>query len=179
MGALGVAHIGLADRAAASTSGARDSLQESAVANQETQVLLFDIVLDLEKVVGVEQVDAKVVSISSAAEPINKAISMEMLKKYLETAASQRASRIVTDWQNQTFTLENAKSKGAVLIASGVAKGGEFLEAGKARGGDLINSKAQGAVLISAGVAKGGDLLESSKAKGGELIDSVRAKLER
>merc|ERR1739844_200452 len=93
-----------------------------------------------EKVVGVEQVDAKVVSISSASEAINRAISTEMLKKYLEAAVSQRASRIVTDWQNQTFTLENAKSKGAVLIASGVTKGGELLESSKAKGGELIDS---------------------------------------
>merc|ERR1739844_190054 len=104
------------------------------------QVLQFDIVLDLEKVVGVEQVDAKVVSLSSATKAVNGAISMETMKEYLEAAVAQRASRAVSDWQNQTFTLENAKSKGEVLIASGVAKGGELLESGKAKGGEIIDS---------------------------------------
>merc|ERR1711920_1210700 len=90
------------------------------------------------KVAGIEAVTATCTSITSDTDAINKIMSLDMMKKYVETAISQKASQAVTDWQNQTFTLDAAKSKGAVLVASGVAMGGELIETGKATGAGLI-----------------------------------------
>jgi len=54
-GALVVSHAGVAEKAASKLRGARASLAESAAAGQERRVRSFDAVLDLVKVVGVEE----------------------------------------------------------------------------------------------------------------------------
>merc|ERR1712150_204300 len=90
-------------------------------------------------------------SITSDTGAINKIMSLDMMKKYVETAISQKASQAVTDWQNQIFMLDAAKSKGAELVASGVAIGGELIETGKAAGTGLIE--------------RGSDVVETAKAR--------------
>jgi len=137
-GALGVEGLGLADKASAATKEARDGLKTSAASGDDCKVLEFSALFDIEKVAGIEAVKATCTSITSDTGGIMKIMSLDMMKKYAETAISHKASRAVTDWQNQTFTLDAAKAKGAVLVASGVAMGGELIETGKAAGAGLV-----------------------------------------
>jgi len=186
-GAVGVVGLGLADKASAATKQAREGLKTSAASGDDCRVLEFSALFDIEKVAGIEAVKVTCTSITSDTDAINKIMSLDMMKKYVETAISQKASQAVTDWQNQTFTLDAAKSKGAVLVASGVAMGGELIETGKATGAGLIErgseavetAKAravetaisQKASLVASGVAMGGELIETGKAAGAGLIE--------
>jgi len=164
-GALGVSSKGLAEKAAASSAGVAEDLKGSAATGADAQVFEFEVVLDLEKVAGMEQVKATVISVNSDTAAFNKVMSTDVVKVYIETAVSQRASRIVTDWQNQTFTLDRAKAQGGVLIASGLKQGGELLETAKAKGPDLEGVK-----------AKLAETAETAKAKGAEAVEAVKAK---
>lgn len=171
-GALGVAHMGLAGRVAASTADAKVQLAESAAAGHEFQTVDFEIVLDLEKMAGIEEVTAKVVAVTSSHETINKVMSVTTMQKYVEIAISRRASQQVTDWQRNTFTVERAKAKGGELVTAGVAKGSELASAAKTKGGELLpevqvveTAKAKGSELLSAGLARGGKYVEVAKSK--------------
>merc|ERR1712203_814745 len=165
-GALGVEGLGLVDKASAATKQARDGLKTSAASGDDCRVLEFSALFDIEKVAGIEAVKVTCTSITSDTDAINKIMSLDMMKKYVEKAISQKASQAVTDWQNQTFTLDAAKSKGAVLVASGVAMGGELIETGKAAA-----AKSKGAAFVASGVAMGGELIETGKAAGAGLVE--------
>jgi len=154
-GALGVDGLGLADRASAATKEAREGLKTSAASGDDCQVLEFSALFDIEKVAGIEAVKVTCTSITSDTDAIIKIMSLDMMKKYAETAISLKASRVVTDWQNQTFTLDAAKAKGAVLVASGVAKGGELIETGKVAGAGLVERGSEAVETAKARAAQG------------------------
>lgn len=185
-GALGVSGAGLAQRVSASTAEAAAGLAGSAATGEDFTELQFSVVLDIEKVSGVEEVKATVTSITSDADAINTVMSLDMMKTYVETAIAVRASRAVTDWHKGTFTLDGAKAQGGVLVASGLSKGGELVEAGRAKGSELASTvkvgelletgKAKGNELLETGKAKGSEFVEVGKAKGSELTDIVKAK---
>jgi len=154
-GALGVQGPGLADRASAATQKEREKLSAAAAGSDEVTVLDFSALFDIEKVAGIEEVKATCTSITSEQDAINKVMSLDMMKKYVETAISQRASRVVTDWQNRTFTLDAAKAQGTLLVASGVAKGGELVEIGRASAAGALEQGAKGVEALKAQAAQG------------------------
>jgi len=154
-GALGVEGFGLADRASAATKEAREGLKTSAASGDDCKVLEFSALFDIEKVAGIEAVKVTCTSITSDTGAITKIMSLDMMKKYAETAISQKASRVVTDWQNQTFTLDAARSKGAVLVASGVAMGGDLIETGKAAGAGLVERGSEAVETAKARAVQG------------------------
>jgi len=139
-GALGVSHTGFADKASASAAEAKASLAGSAAAGQESKSVDFEIVLDLEKVAGVEEVQTKAVAVTSSHDAINKVMSVGMIEKYVEIAVSRRVSQAVIEWQNNTFTLEKAKAKGGELVSAGVTKGGDLVSAGVKKGGAVMDN---------------------------------------
>lgn len=165
-GALGVAEVGVAERVSSKAAGAKASLAESAAAGQEHKALSFDVVLDLVKVAGVEEVMAKVVAVTSSHEAVNKVMSIGSVKKYVEVAVSRQVSQVMTEWQKKTFTLAEAKERGAGLVAQGVA-----------------GAKEQGADLLAQGMAgareRGGDLVAKGMAKGEALVGVAKSKAER
>lgn len=125
---FGFASTGLAEKAVATTEGAKASLHEAS--GGETKVLPpVDIILDLEKVLGVEEVTAKVVAVNSSHNTINKIMSLESFQKYVEVAVSKRVTKDVTDWQNNTFTFAKAQEKAGEAMAPVLAKGHEWLSA--------------------------------------------------
>lgn len=86
---------------------------------------------------------AKVTAVTSSKAAINSVMSVAMVEKYVATALSRHVSKAVTEWQNNTFTLEKARAKGGEYVSSGVAKGGDIWSAGMAKGEEIMDNLRQ------------------------------------
>lgn len=169
-GALGMSDAGVAERAASKLRGARVSLAESAAVGQERRVLSVDVVVDLVKVAGVEEVRATVVEVTSSHEALNKVMSVGAIKKYVELAMSEHATQIVTEWQNKTFSLTRAKEHGEALLAAGKAKGEALVERSEAL---IATGRGHGTALVD--MAKPQSLAAKGMVLGGALAEGVKA----
>jgi len=118
---LGLPSLGIGSYVAEAAAGAREKLSASASSGVEKKASDFDLEVDLEKVLGVEEIKSTVKIVSSSSETIAKYIGDGTLKLYAEDAISKRVTSIVTEWQNSTFTADKAKAKAA--DAAEVAKG--------------------------------------------------------
>merc|ERR1711933_55665 len=99
----------------------KNSLADSAKSGQETKAVDFDFVLTLEKVLGVEEIKAIVNFTGSSLETINRIMSAETCKTYVETTISHKVTTEVTKWQNDYVTGVKASVKGAAAAAGAKA----------------------------------------------------------
>lgn len=86
------------------------------------QTVECDLVVDLEKPAGVEEVVAKVVDVTSSHEAISKVMAMEVLQKHVETAISQRLLRQVAKGE-ELVTSASIKNSSNVQGATAKSKG--------------------------------------------------------
>jgi len=110
---VGLPSLGIGSYVAGAAAAAREKLAASASSGVETKASDFDLVVDLEKVFGVEEIKSKVTIVGSSSDAITKYIGDSVLKVYAEDAISKRVTTIITDWQNSTFTADKAKEKAA------------------------------------------------------------------
>lgn len=102
----------------------------------------------------------------------------------------EKMPKAMADWQPGSLALEQAQKKGGDLVTTGVALGGELLDAARAQRADgtlLAKARGHGELLVCKGVAQVGEFVDAGKARefatsgiarGAELVDGARAKAD-
>lgn len=124
---FGLPSLGIGSYVAGAAAGAKEKLSTSASSGVETKASEFDLVVDLEKVLGVEEIKSSVKIVGSSSDAITKYIGNGALQLYAEDAISKRVTSIITDWQNST--LEKAKTEVAEAGERAKAKAAELAAA--------------------------------------------------
>jgi hypothetical protein len=123
---VGLPSLGIGSYVAGAASAASKALAASASSGVEKKASDFDLVVDLEKVLGVEEIKSTVKIVGSSSDAITKYIGNTVLQAYAEDAISKRVTTIITDWQNSTFTADKAKEKAAETAEMAKSKAAEL-----------------------------------------------------
>jgi len=132
---FGLPSLGIGAYVAGAAASAKEKLSNAAKASNssgvETKASEFDLVVDLEKVLGVEEIKSKVTIVGSSSlsnsVAITKYIGNGDLQLYAEDAISKRVTTIITDWQNKT--VEKAKTEVAEAVERAKGKAVELAAA--------------------------------------------------
>lgn len=108
---LGLPTLGIGLSVAGAVSAAKASLASAASSGMETKSAEFDLEVDLEKVLGVEEVKTSAKILGTSSDAVSKYLARTSLQACAEDAISRRVTSIVTDWQNSTLTVDVAKAK--------------------------------------------------------------------
>merc|ERR1711920_606035 len=126
---LGLPTLGIGLSVAGTVSAAKASLASAASSGMETKSAEFDLEVDLEKVLGVEEVRTSAKILSTSSDAVSKYLARTSLQAYAEDAISRRVTSIVTDWQNSTLTVDVAKAKIGEKASDLVAAADELAKA--------------------------------------------------
>lgn len=108
---FGLPALGIGQYVADAAAGAKTKLASSASSGTETKSADFDLVVDIEKVLGVEEVKTQAKIVGTSSDALSKYIAQTSIQAYAEDAISRRVTAIVTDWQNSTLTADKAREK--------------------------------------------------------------------
>jgi len=109
-GGLGFARLTLGALAPASAD-AMESVLDSPKVCRPMDAVRFDVLLDLTKMDGIDDVSAKVVAVTSAHEAITRLMLLSDAEKYVEAAVSQRLSCALAEWRSRSVRVEKGDAR--------------------------------------------------------------------
>lgn len=110
-GALGGARLTLGALVPAA-AGAMASILDSPTVGRPMDAVSFDVLLDLTKMDGIDEVTAKVIAVTSAHEAITRLMPLSAAEKYVEAAVSQRLSCALVEWRAGSLVVDKTASRG-------------------------------------------------------------------
>jgi len=106
---LGIPNLGIGAFVAASADAAREGLKGKASGAVETKSSDFNVLVDLDKTLGVQDVKATVRFVDTTNN-IAQYMANGTIQEYIEAAISREVTKQCTAWQDENITLEKAKA---------------------------------------------------------------------
>lgn len=149
---FGLPSLGVGSYVAGAAAGAKEKLAASATSGVERKAADFDLVADLQKVMGFEEIKSTVKIVGCSSDAITKYIGNTALQAYAEDAISRRVTSIFTEWQNSTVA--GAKDKVTEAARTATEKATEAAATATEKAAELATEATKKAEAAKEGLKK-------------------------